>query len=328
MTNAANLNTPSSKAGQALPSDPDAVPNGLSQIEIGAPQKYRNLSVFPLIAKDARSAAYITLDEALDRHVAMVTEVSEGGVVPELRFENKGVAPVLLVDGEELVGARQNRVLNLTILVGAHTELVIPVSCVEAGRWSYNSRHFGSANCSLFAAARAAKIGQVSESLRDSGMRRSNQGAIWNDISAKAARFGTRSATEAMSDIYMDASGNVHSYTAAISCVPGQVGGVFAVNDQIFGVELFNSPSTYQKLSAKLVSSYAMEALDQECLGGGAVDAEAVSAFLGQIAAAATETFEAVGQGTDLRLRGTGIVGAGLVVDDQIVHLSAFMEPA
>ena len=237
--------------------------------------------MFPLVAKDARLAAYITLDEALDRQLATVTEVSEGGVVPELRFENKGVAPVLLVDGEELVGARQNRVLNLTILVGAHTELVIPVSCVEAGRWSYNSRHFGSAKRSLYAAARAAKMGQVSESLRDSGTRRSNQGAIWNDISAKAARFGTRLRHRSDVRHLRGASEDVEAYTAAISGVPGQVGGVFAVNDQIFGIELFDSPNTYQKLATKLVSSYAMEALDQECLDGGAVDAEAVSAFLG-----------------------------------------------
>src|SRR6476620_862283 len=129
MTNVPHTNTPSNNEGQTPPSVLAAISNGLSQIEIGAAQKYRNLSVFPLIAKDARSAAYITLDEALDGCVAIVTEVSEGGVVPELRFENKGVVPILLVDGEELIGARQNRVLNLTILVGAHTELVIPVSC-------------------------------------------------------------------------------------------------------------------------------------------------------------------------------------------------------
>ncbi len=236
MTNAPHPNTRSNNEGEALPSEFAAISNDLAQIEIGAAQKYRNLSVFALIGKDARSTSYITLDEALERQLATVTEVSEGGVVPELRFKNKGDAPVLLVDGEELIGARQNRVLNLTILVGAHTELVIPVSCVEAGRWSYNSRHFRSAKRSLYAAARAAKMEQVSESLRDSGTRRSNQGAIWNDISAKAARFGTRSATEAMSDIYVEASGDVEAYAAAINGVPGQVGGVFAVNGQIFGI--------------------------------------------------------------------------------------------
>jgi hypothetical protein len=40
-----------------------------------------------------------------------------------------------LLDGEELIGAKQNRALNLTILAPAKQVIVIPVSCVEAGRW-------------------------------------------------------------------------------------------------------------------------------------------------------------------------------------------------
>ena len=44
----------------------------------------------------------------------MITEVSEGGSVPELRVVNKGDARILVLDGEELRGAKQNRVLNTT----------------------------------------------------------------------------------------------------------------------------------------------------------------------------------------------------------------------
>jgi hypothetical protein len=40
-------------------------------------------------------------------------------------------------DGEQLVGAKQNRILNMTVLVAAETEVTIPVSCVERGRWGY-----------------------------------------------------------------------------------------------------------------------------------------------------------------------------------------------
>jgi len=46
-----------------------------------------------------------------------ITEVSAGGRVPELAFENSSDETVLLVDGDELVGAKQNRVVNLSILV-------------------------------------------------------------------------------------------------------------------------------------------------------------------------------------------------------------------
>jgi hypothetical protein len=63
-----------------------------------------------------------------------VTVVSEGETVPELKVINKGGRAVLLLDGEELSGAKQSRVLNATNLMAAQTEVIIPVSCTEHGR--------------------------------------------------------------------------------------------------------------------------------------------------------------------------------------------------
>ena len=98
---------------------------------------------------DSRASAstldYLVLDEALASGLVEITEVSEQGSVPELKFINRGPKPVLIVDGEELLGAKQNRIVNLTILVAANSELTIPVSCVEAGRWRSRSRAFTSA---------------------------------------------------------------------------------------------------------------------------------------------------------------------------------------
>ena len=112
-----------------------ALSSTLKALEIGAPIATGPLTVFPLLRADAPPAAYALLDEALDAGLAEVTEISDGGSVPELLFRNKSDRDILLVDGEELVGAKQNRVLNLTILVGAFQEVKIPVSCVEASRW-------------------------------------------------------------------------------------------------------------------------------------------------------------------------------------------------
>src|SRR5690606_1658034 len=68
---------------------------------------------------------------------AEVTGVSEAGAVPHLRLLNRGAGQVFLLDGEELAGAKQNRILNLSLLVPGGTALDIPVSCVEQGRWSW-----------------------------------------------------------------------------------------------------------------------------------------------------------------------------------------------
>ena len=148
----------------------------LAALSIAAPQRFSNLTVYPLIAPADLDADYLVLDEALRRKLAPVTEVSCGGSVPELAFDNQADEGVLLLDGEELVGARQNRVLNITILVGGHKNIVIPVSCVEHGRWRYNSDEFASADRALFSKARGKKMRQVSASMRESGTRRSDQG--------------------------------------------------------------------------------------------------------------------------------------------------------
>jgi hypothetical protein len=63
-------------------------------------------------------------------------EVSRGGSVPELKVVNKSDRMLLILDGEGLVGAKQNRIVNTTILIAGNTTTVIPVSCVEQGRWS------------------------------------------------------------------------------------------------------------------------------------------------------------------------------------------------
>jgi hypothetical protein len=79
------------------------------------------------------------------------------------------------VDGDELVGAKQNRILNLTILVGGEQKLVIPVTCVEQGRWRYRNPEFASAGRALFAKARARKMSQVTESMVTAQARSANR---------------------------------------------------------------------------------------------------------------------------------------------------------
>jgi hypothetical protein len=119
----------------------EVVAKTLEQLEFDEPQRYKQMDVLPLLAPDA-GPAYLMLKEALEAHLLEVKEVNHGGSVPDLVAENKGDLPVLLLDGEELAGAKQNRVLNSSLLLPAKTTQLIPVSCTERGRWSYVSPHF------------------------------------------------------------------------------------------------------------------------------------------------------------------------------------------
>ncbi len=114
----------------------------LGNARLGACISYGNVSLFPLYGEEQPHLGYLTLQESMDQGLLEVTEVEAQGRVPELCVTNKAERPILLVDGEELIGAKQNRVLNTTVLVAAGGEIIIPVSCTEQGRWSYVSHEF------------------------------------------------------------------------------------------------------------------------------------------------------------------------------------------
>jgi hypothetical protein len=158
------------------------------------------LTVHPICLCDevTEPRAYLTLDEAsCDKRFA-ITEVSSSGVVQELRVSNGTDGPVLLVDGEQLLGAKQNRVVNLTILVPAHATLTVPVSCVEQGRWSWARPEFVPAPDMLYASGRARKIRDVTDSMRQRGDYRGNQAALWGDVAKLSSSYAVQSTTGEM----------------------------------------------------------------------------------------------------------------------------------
>lgn len=91
------------------------------------------LTVVPLFG-GAIAKEYVLAEQAFAVGSFTVTERGQGSV-PELLAINEGGLPVLLVDGEQLEGAKQNRVLNASVLIPAHSKTTIPVACVEQGRW-------------------------------------------------------------------------------------------------------------------------------------------------------------------------------------------------
>lgn len=107
----------------------------VDSVRIGEPTTYQHLTVLPVFSEQGRSNGFSLLDDAIKTDKFRVTEVSDCGTVPELKVVNGLDTDVLIIDGEELVGAKQNRIVNTTILVGKQREVLIPVSCVEQGRW-------------------------------------------------------------------------------------------------------------------------------------------------------------------------------------------------
>jgi hypothetical protein len=303
-------------------------------LAVASPLVAGDLAVFPLIRPGTAAPTYLTLSEAISQHLVQITEVSEGGSVPQLLLVNEATQPVLLLDGEELVGAKQNRVLNLTVLVPAMSKTVIPVSCIEQGRWHWRSRHFEAANRTLYASARAEKMAQVSQSMREEDSYRSDQHAIWESIGRKAANFEMHSPTGAASDLYEDRSALLDHMVSQVKPQTDQVGAAFMVRDRLVGAELFGSAQGFSSLLPKLVRSYGLDALDARESAGvsrrrAASDpATLVKTFLAKLLSATALRKPALGLGEDLRLEERELVGAALVHEGEVVHLSAFTREA
>ena len=225
-------------------------------------------------------------------------------------------------------GAKQNRILNLSIMVAGGKTIIIPVSCVEAGRWSHRSRQFSSAPRAQYAESRAMKMAQVSASMRTAGQRKSDQSKIWESISEKSSSFRVASETSAMSDIYEQEGARLENYVNSFSVREGQSGALFAIGGRVVGLELFDSADTLKKLFAKLLRSYGLDALDHARSKPPAEEApctpEQANEFIKMITKSKKEEFPSVGDGVDIRLSARNLTGAALAADDRIIHLSAF----
>ena len=297
-----------------------------SRIEIGKSSQFRNLKLFPLIRRDVGRAAldYLLLEDGIAQGKVRVTELSGGGSVPELSIINDADLPVLLVDGEELVGAKQNRVLNLTILVPAKNTMAIPVSCVEAGRWRSASVDLKTAGHMMYSGARGQRVSQVTGSMRSSGSRSSDQRAVWEELAAKAMRLKTASPTQAMSALFDHHAQGVEEFVRAFTCEGDQCGVAFAISGRLFGLDLFDSAEVMGKFFQKLLRSYALDALDAEADGKDQAGMEELSAFLSGIGTAASFSDKAVGLGKDVRITGSAISGAALWAQERYLHICAF----
>jgi hypothetical protein len=300
----------------------------LQSVQVTEPQEVGNLQVFGLRWAGGGRLRYATLDEALTSGTLEVTEATEGGSVPTLKVANKSDSMVFLMAGEQLIGAKQNRVLNASIMVGGHTVLPIPVSCVEAGRWAYRSRSFGSHGTSSHSALRHKMCKSVTQSYRLAARPASDQGEVWTEVSRKLGAMGSHSPTTALDQAYEDTRVRLDDLLGQVRLPEGCCGAVFAFGGRIAGVDLFDQPETLGKLWPKLLRAYAIDALEPSAATDARVTAAGVRTWLNAANTARVEPFPSPGLGQDVRLEAPTLVGAGLVVEEQPVHVELFAEDA
>jgi hypothetical protein len=289
----------------------------LDTIQLGEPVEHRGIVVTPLYPRRDPAARYLTLDEALPLGLC-ISETSHAGSVPELAVENPLAENVLLYDGEELVGAKQNRILDVTVLVAARSRLPIPVSCVEEGRWAYRSSSFDAARHIAHTELRRRKAETLAAQPLARGVA---QGEVWDAVREKASRMRFASPTGAAADIHRAHRVDIRRLAESFPPAPGQCGAVVSLGET-HCLDLVSRPDAFARLYPKLRAGYLLDALER--LDGEPARPEQVERFLDAASASLSTRRPSAGLGEDLRLRGEGVIGSGLELEGELIQLSAF----
>lgn len=303
----------------------------LPQVRVGEAVRHQRLSVFPLFDGSSAPVEYTLADAGIASGAVSVEEVSEGGSVPDLLVENKGDVRVLFLEGEELVGAKQNRILNTSVLIAAHSKTKIPVSCVEQGRWRYRSRRFGSSGSHSSSKLRYFLKRSVTQSVMAKRGHRSDQGKVWEEVARQQSALGAASATHAMADTFEAHEDKVTDFRAKLQYVAGACGLAVAVGDKIVAVDLFDKPTTCRKVWDRLLSGYVLDALEVELephpadsnVGPRQVGTSDVERLLGAASAMPWHKADPVGEGDEYRAnQGDDVHASALTLDSSPVHIS------
>ena len=287
-------------------------------VQTGEPVEHRGIVMTPLFPRRDPAVAYVTLDEALAGGLH-ITEVDESGSVPELVVENPLDARVLLYDGEELLGAKQNRILNVSVLVEAKSSLRIPVSCVEQGRWRHTSASFSAAPHISHAELRRRKAeAQAARPL----VRGIAQGEVWDEVRMLADRMSVDSSTDAVSDIHRAYAKDTRALEGVFPAQPGQCGVILGLGPSIC-IDLVSQPDAFSVLWPKIRAGYLLDALEH--LDGKPVSPAAIPMIFYATEKAEWSRQPSAGLGEDVRLRGERVLGSGLELEGEAIQLSVFM---
>jgi len=292
---------------------------------LGEPIFSGSAFLYPIMGGHDDLPPLVTLDEAITAHVAVVTETSESGAVPELAVANHSTCALFVLDGEQVIGVKQNRTFNLSMLLPPKSNTVVPVSCLESGRWSMRHGAVRAGEHVHFAQGRANKLRSVSESLMSGGNYSADQGRVWRDIDAKFDAACAMSPTSAEADFYEQRRERLQPHLSDFKPKPDQCGALVGVGKSIIGVDLFGSAALYDRLSSKLLKSYLLDTIEIEVKPEpprlDEVQAKILSLFRGS-----DRRFPAPGIGETHRWSSAAGSGAALVADGRCLHAVAFCD--
>lgn len=302
----------------------DVIDNVLEHISFFEAEHYRNMTVIGLTIPEDNNIDLMSLQIGLDMGLVEISEIDQSGVVGKVKVKNNAVTPLLILDGEEIIGAKQNRIVNATVIIPAKSEKIIPVSCTESGRWNYKSDKFSYSKHMANSRVRRDKLASVSDSLRNRRTFESNQNEVWKNIRETEMDLKLSNDTSALHDSYSKKRTDIEEYKDAFNIHENQNGLIVYINGKPVGFEVIYNSGRYFEYHDKLLESYILDAITKqnEEFDGDKLPDE--KSFIDTIRDSKREQYDSVGLGIDYRLESDELTGSAMVFEGNLINASFF----
>ncbi|HVN59281.1 MAG TPA: DUF6569 family protein [Bacteroidales bacterium] len=259
----------------------------------------------------------------------IISESTEGGVVGRLTALNNTGSYLLLTDADVLIGAKQNRIINKSVLLAPYSKTPLDVSCIERLRWSYNNKNFSSPESAADHDLRKAKAASMSFLNSEAGAYHDTQGTVWSHINDRLAKEGIHQETES----YHAMAGQVQERKAKefpfCEAEKGCCGLAVFSDGKVQSIDLFGNEEVYRYYFPMLRDA----AFRMAGTGKDVKVPEMHEAYYKSLDA--IDSFEAASRKPEEAYTGSGIltmiesekqIGFGLSMNEELIHRVIFQK--
>ncbi len=226
-----------------------------SQLSVGKPVVHGNLAVYPVYLPGGgeKLGDVFKMAEAAETGRFKIAELEEGASVNSLEVHNNTDKYVVLLAGEMIRGAKQDRIISYDTVVPPGGKFAVDAFCVEAGRWTEVSEEFSYEKEMAPASVRAAAQGKK------------DQGQVWAEVSKVNAERGAVTGTDALTASYDDPEfqADVKKYEKALKGLAKKkevVGVIVVAEGKVKAGDVFANHDLFVAVWPQLLTSYAMDA--------------------------------------------------------------------
>jgi protein-tyrosine phosphatase len=285
----------------------------IAQLRLAPPQRIESFDVFPILASGNGCELHCLLGpEAIVNGRLSVAEMPGGAVVQRLQATSMEDA-VLVLEGDTLIGCKQNRVVTRTVLVPPKSTVILEVGCMEHGRWSAVSRHFTFGGDRMEGQIRRQTVAERSRGKFD-------QQRLWAQVSARLETSGVASETSDYHSFVTSRASAIGARKRDLNAQPGQIGVLVLHANRLVALELLATPGLWKQVAERTLGALLLA--DK----GVAAEAAAVDPerWMASVAERCLTLSPGLGLGSDIAVAGDGFDGSGLWLGESMAHLAVF----